>query len=47
MCIDPMVVGYIAVMIAERLGAHTGAVAKAFVNRTPWLANLSRLGVRA
>ena len=25
MCMDPMVVGYIPVMMAERLGAHTGA----------------------
>jgi hypothetical protein len=41
-----MVVGYIAVMIAERLGAQTGAVANAFVNRIPSLARLSRVGVR-
>jgi hypothetical protein len=41
-----MLVAYIPVMIEERLGAQTGADEKAFVYRAPWLANLSRFGVR-
>ena len=44
---EPMLVGYIPVMMAERLGAQTGATENALVNRTPWLASLSRFGVRA
>jgi hypothetical protein len=35
MCSEPMDVGYIPVMIAERDGAHTGAEEKAFVYRAP------------
>jgi hypothetical protein len=31
MCIEPIVVVYIPVMIAERLGAQTGAFENAFV----------------
>jgi len=31
MCIEPIIVVYIPVMIAEREGAQTGAVAKALV----------------
>ena len=44
---EPMLVGYIPVMMAERLGAQTGATENAFAKRTPWLASLSRFGVRA
>jgi hypothetical protein len=44
---DPMVVGYIPVMMAERLGAQTGAAEKAVVNRAPSRASRSSVGVTA
>jgi hypothetical protein len=42
---DPIVVGYIPVIIPLRLGAHTGACVNARVNRAPCDARRSRLGV--
>ena len=41
-----MAVWYMPVIMAERLGEQTGAVVKQRVNRAPWLASLSILGVR-
>jgi hypothetical protein len=47
MCWAPMAVWYIPVMIAARLGAHTGAVVNACVYRTDSRASRSSTGVRA
>ena len=44
---EPIDVGYMPVMIAERVGVQTGAVAKARVKRAPSAASRSRFGVNA
>src|SRR6478735_9730437 len=44
---EPSVVGYMPVTRPERLGAQTGAWVKQRVNRPPWAARRSRLGVIA
>ncbi len=44
---EPIVVGYMPVIRPERLGAQTGAWVKQRVNRAPWAASRSRLGVMA
>ncbi len=41
----PVLMGYIPVAIAWRLGAHTPATLKVFGKRTPRAANRLRLGV--
>jgi hypothetical protein len=45
MSIDPIELGYIPVMIEERLGAHTPYTENMRVNRTPSAANKLMLGV--
>ena len=47
MCSVPNDDGYIPVIIVDLAGAHTGAVAKACVYRTAFVANLSIFGVCA
>jgi hypothetical protein len=44
MSIDPIELGYIPVMIEERLGAHTPYTENMRVNRTPSAANKLMLG---
>jgi hypothetical protein len=44
---DPIVVGYMPVMMPDRLGAQTPATVNAFVYRTPSAASVSSVGVTA
>jgi hypothetical protein len=43
----PIVLGYMPVIIDDRVGAHTGYGTKAFVYRQPSAASRSRFGVSA